>query len=218
MLRVAGYGPMSVRPLHAPSVGEQLVTQRDTFTATFCGSGARYGGATVRRARDAVHLDLAAVDVTGDTVTVTGAVGPGITQYVLGTWSTKRACSTGRHGCVSHGYELDDVVRSWPDGAYEYGEHDFVDLAPVRVQVLDAGGGAALVGQIRGFLTEYPIVEGGQAQTKRPEIQVLYRARWDRIRAWSIAARLKRAGLGARWTVAQWPEAPEAFVVAVGGG
>jgi hypothetical protein len=191
-----------------------------TFRATFCAHGGHWAGATLRSASDGQQYDLPAVEVEGDTVTVTGDVGPGYVQYVLGTWNAKSPCSAGRHGCTAYGYELDENEWSFPSGAYEWGyESAFADLRPARVQVLDAGGGAALAAKVRGALPGLgmPVLDGGAAAHPRGEIQVLYRARWDRPRAWRIAAALRDAELGYRWTVTQWAEAPEAFVVAVGG-
>jgi hypothetical protein len=188
------------------------------FSATFCGAGGKWAGATVRRAADSAHVDLPAVPVEGDAVTVSGEVGPGIVQYVVGSWTEKRPCTTGRHGCVAYGYELDGEVLVFPDDAYWGAEHGFADLQPMRVAVMDAGGGPELARKIRELLPtkKYPTVEGAKASAPRTQIEVLYRARWDRIRAWEIAATLHQAELGARWTVVHWPDAPEAFVVAVG--
>ena len=54
-----------------------------TFSATFCTEGAAYAGVTLRRASDAFHFDLPAVETQGaETVTVRGEVGPGFVQYL----------------------------------------------------------------------------------------------------------------------------------------
>jgi hypothetical protein len=189
-----------------------------TFTATMCGSGT-WAGATVRRATDGAQLDLPAVAVTGETVTVSGEVGPGIVQYFLATWEDKEPCAAGRHGCVAYGYQLRGIVEGWPKWDGEWDPHPFADFTPVSARVLDAGGGPALVKRVRDALsaaTFQRLIDGGRAAAPRTEIVVLYRGRWDRIRAWEVASRLREAEIGVRWSVAHWPEAPDAFVIAVG--
>ena len=88
---------------------------------------------------------------------------------------------------------------------------------------MDAGAGAATVEQALAVLSEptwlYGDPEtknGGKAVRMRDEVEVLYRCSWDRGRAWGIARALKDNEIGLRWSVRQWAEAPEDFVVAVG--
>lgn len=201
-----------------------------TFTATFCDQvpstcdeGAPvWGGATLRRASDSFHHDLPAAQVEGGRVTVSGEVGPGFVQYVIGTWCDKEPCTSGRHGCEAHGYELQQPSWTQPRHAYDGQEHSFAELHPLAVQLVDAGGGAQLVGKISKQLrTSSPIRfeaihDGGDARSPRDHVQILYRGRWDRVRAWKLASTLREAELGIRWSVEHWPEAPEAFVIAVG--
>ena len=193
------------------------------FQATLCTSGA-FAGATLRKASDGSHFDLPAAEVrTGPDgepipVTLRAEVGPGYVQYILAAWDRKVPCSEGRHGCTAYGYLLDEPVESYPPYAYDATiESPFLDLRPVRVSVMDAGGGPLA----KSVLTALPsagwtVVDGGPATNPRSEVQILYRARWDRPKAWAIAAALREREIGYRFSVSQWPEAPEAFVVAVG--
>ena len=207
-----------------PVVAAQGQTVSVTFcpTAVGCQDGC-FAGVTLRRASDAMHYDMEAVPLTaeqlGKPVRVSGTVGSGFVQYVAGVWEDKATCSDNpRHGCQAYGYVLNDAIWAYPNGAFEYWEmHPFVDFEPPRVQVLEAGGGSTLAWEVRTLLqADHEVVEG-TANNQRTEIQVLYRARWDRPRAWKIANTLREARLGYRWTVSQWADAPEAFVVAVGG-
>lgn len=205
-----------------PLTEPEVQYDEKTFTVTFCTGGITgFAGATLRRKTDGMHFDLEAKPIAeGDeVVTLSQEVGPGFVDYVVASWARKDPCTEGRHGCTAYGYALQDEYETWPHHAYGGSTHDFAPLSEPRVQVLDAGGGADLARKIRELLPtrNLQIVDGGKAGNPRTEIEILYRAKWDRVEAWRIAGILKDANLGFHWTVRHWPDAPEAFVIAAGG-
>lgn len=207
----------------------------DEITITFCAAvktGCEEGcwaGATVRRASDAFHHDfepvrLEAADLARP-ITVKGKPGADAVEFVIGVWADQYACGEdARHGCQAWGTLLGDELWTFPEDAYGWTYADFTDIAPRRISVLDAGGGPTLTSSVRALLEDKArlvqaegLVDGGKANNPRAEIEVMYRGLWHRPQAWALAASLRDAKLGYRWTVKHWPEAPEAFVVAVGG-
>jgi hypothetical protein len=207
------------------------------FTATVtvclesCTVATCYLGATLQAARDGSTFDLPAkefkVGKGSAQVSLSEKVGAGFTAYAVAVWSTKTPCDRAkgsRQGCIDYGYYLggendDAPLWGWPVGGWGWGQDEkFAPIGPVRVQVLDAGGGAALVGKARAALEAVakPVVDGGKAVKPRFQVEVMYRNAGDRQAAWAIVETLKTAGVGIRWDVAPWPEAPEAFVVALG--
>lgn len=202
-----------------------------TFTVTFCASGAAsecsskpcYAGATLRRAKDAFQYDLPAKEVDAEAlrapVTLAAKPGTGFVEYVVGVWPEKQKCSgSKRHGCKEYGYVLAGGEPHWsfPDDAYWGPKSSFTKIKPSRVQVLDAGGGEDLVARARTALTGWTLTDGGKAIRQRDFVVVLYRAKWGRGEAWTIAKKLRDANVGVRWDVEHWHDAPEAFVVALG--
>lgn len=213
----------------------QVVRQGEAVTVTFCPEVAKsdcaegcWAGATLRRASDASHYDLEPVRVepgaTGP-ITVKGKPGAGYVEIVVGVWAEKTACgaSEDRHGCRAWGSVLEGDLWTWPEYAYSGEYTSYTDIGPRRISVLEAGGGAAVAAKARAVLDERAdyvaeeVVDGGKAGNPRAEIEILYRGRWHRAQAWALAAMLREGGVGYRWSVKHWPEAPEAFVVAVGG-
>jgi hypothetical protein len=225
---------MAISSAHAACDADEKPSVRFSdgeISVTFCASEAInecdqdcFVGLTARRAKDAFHFDLPVMEVTekqlASPITISGNVGKDAVQYVVGVWLEKSTCTTGRHGCEAYGYRVNEPVWSFPEDAYNWHHlHDFAEIYPSRIQLLDAGGGAPLKKKVKAALEGHQtdIIDGGKADTTQNEIQVLYRARWDRGRAWSLALTLKEEDVGYHWTVKHWPDAPERFVVAVGG-
>lgn len=187
-----------------------------------CDSGC-YAGVTLRRAKDAFHFDLPVKEVSHADVekpiTLSAEIEPGFVEFLVALWGTKNACTQGpdaRHGCKTYGYVLEEVVWSFPGHGYWGGPSGFAPILPAKVKLLDAGGGAKLIRKAKRALRGHKVVPGGRAKTPRSHVEILYRAKWDRGAAWGIAGKLRKVGVGIRWDVAHWPEAPEAFVVAIG--
>jgi hypothetical protein len=227
--------------------GPPAVTyERGVFTVTFCPASMAedcvespcdrpcqhkpcYVGATVRRAKDGFQFDLPAKEITvadpWEPITLSAKVGPGYVEYVVAVWPDKVSCKdapSSRHGCSQYGYLL-----TWGDGGEGYWSHPsdaywshasrFADIQPMKVQLLDAGGGSELVARAKSTLSDFTVVDGGPATAKREHVEVLYRAKWERGFAWAIAKQLRDAKIGIRWDAKHWPDAPEDFVVALGG-
>ena len=201
--------------------GGECRAQRGLNDTGYVGDNNCFAGATLRRAEDAFHYDLPVVEVSESDlaapIRLSAKVGPGFVEYIVGVWTDKEPCSTGRHGCEAYGYLVFENRWSFPYAYAGESTHPFAKISPTRVKLLDAGGGAALVKQTKGVLEGYTFVDGGKANNTRHEIQVMYRAKWDRFKAWDLANTLEEAGAGYHWSVMHWAEAPEDFVIAVGG-
>lgn len=203
--------------------------------STSCGGGC-FLGLTVRMA-NGEQIDLPAIPVGANNVTapleIGGQVGPDAIEYQVALWRAKRQpCQSKkgqapRHGCKAYGYELLEPLWG-PEELFDIGGQltSFEPLPgkePHHIEVLDAGGGSKAVQVARGALSKLyiqqraPEIKVGAAQGTRDFVEVLYRASWHRILALRMVEELKRAGVGVRWRVRQWPEATSAFVVAVGG-
>lgn len=240
---VAGGDPAAIAP--APkfpqpavagcSVGPpQVSLSKGVFTATVCPNvEARdtiYVGVTVQDgngARKDLPYVTVPLDQRGKPVTISEEIPREYVRYVVGIWAQEIDCDADYDlggGCKRFGKGLEDNVWMWPE--WRDSDLSFEEIVPIRVQVLDSGGGAALVKQIRGSIegirpaqyevlpgAPWPIVDGGTAQKQRDHIEILYKA--DRFRP--LADRI-RASLPTdnHVVVTAWEEAPEALVVAVG--
>jgi hypothetical protein len=210
--------------LAADCPDEPVITyEKGTFRAAACipaeCEDTCYLGATLRRGSDAQHLDLAFVEgKAGEPVVVEKAVGTGYLEYIVAIWEHKSEDASHPTGFV-----LDQELLTVPGGAFGDYRYSFAAFDERAVSILDAGGGA-LTAKVAGALEALghhsipkEVQQGGKAGNTRDDIEVLYRAKWDRAVAWTIAGALSDADVGYRWRVRQWDGAPEAFVIAVGG-
>jgi hypothetical protein len=223
---------------HEPTVSYNGRTFKVSFCAENvdakrCTDGKCQAGLTLRRAKDAFQIDCPAKALSekelSDNVTLICEVGPGFVEYDLALWSGTMGCGdSARDGCRKYKYLLgtnngDMPLWSFPQSDWG-GEFTRIDPL-IKVQVLDAGGGADLVKKARAVIDaqksiargNFQASAGEKAKTKRSEIEVLYRAAWHYEAAYDIIELLKKADVGLHYKATQWPEAPTDFVVAVGG-
>jgi hypothetical protein len=146
---------------------------------------------------------------TGKPVTLKGPLPPGRTRYTVCVWAQENDSGLleGSLGGIPESTFAYDDAASWTP---------FVDV-PVRVKVLDAGGGAAAVKQVAEALEasiakrghKVKVTQGGKAQAQRAGTEVLVRD----AAHWALA---EGVALPAGATLKGWPESPESIVVAVG--
>lgn len=214
-------GASSAQPSAAGSCtqGEPDVTYKGgVFTATFCpnveAEGPVYAGATVIK-EDGTRHDLPFVTVApeqrGTPVTIKEDVGPEYEGWSTIVWQTAEDCTDGESdGCRLYGKRLYGALWATP-GWDEWGDMPFQEFKPVRVQIVDAGGGPSGVAAVRGVVGELPVVDGGKAKNARDFIEVMYRRPRFRDEADALASQLT-----GHVVVREWRDAPEAIVVAVG--
>lgn len=192
-------------------------------TATYCpnveADAELYAGATVIK-EDGTRHDLKFVtvplDQRGAPVTLTEDVGPGYEGWATVVWSQKEDCRPNGDlpgdgdGCALYGVWLDGPVWS-PEGWDGWDVLPFTEFKPVRVQLVDAGGGAAGVAAAKALVGDLPVVDGGTANTQRDFVEIMYRRPRYRSEADALASKLT-----GHVVVREWRDAPEAIVVAVG--
>lgn len=173
-------------------------------------------GLSFRKPRNAEWLDFPYVTVApkdaGKPVVFKGKLGPGFVEYVVGVWGTE--CDD----------QLCDPLAGIPVGAFgengdlAWGDATWAPLVdvPLRVRLMDAGGGAEAVKAVRAKLDAalgkqpYKVVDGGKAQKPRTGVEVLVRDAAHVGFARAISSDLKApAPTG-------WPDSPDAIVIAVG--
>lgn len=193
------------------------------FTATYCpnvtADGEVYAGATVIK-EDGTRHDLKFVtiplDQRGIPVTITEYVGAGYEGWSTVVWKAAQTCTPAQtnsdesDGCKLYGKQLWGVLWSTPAWD-EWDDMPFEEWKPVRVQLVDAGGGPEGLAAVKAAAGKLPVVDGGTANTPRDYIDVMYRRPRFRGQADDLASKLP-----GHVTVREWRDAPEALVVAVG--
>jgi hypothetical protein len=209
-------------PQFEPSVDALTVKNGEVEVRVVLNPGARkatkpfFVGLSFRKPRDGEWLDVPYVTVApkdaGKPVVFKAKLGPGFVEYVVGVWGSE--CDD----------RLCDPLAGVPAGAFgENGETSWGDATwaplvdvPLRVRLLDAGGGPAAVKAVRAKLDAalgkqpFKVVDGGKAQKPRTGVEVLVRDAAHVGFARAVSSDLKApAPTG-------WPDAPDAIVIAVG--
>ena len=204
------------------------------------GKNCEYVGVTLKRASDAFHFDFPAKAITpGETkkpITFSYKVGPGFVEYRLAHYKNKYKCKKNkysRHGCKKYGYVLGSCKKTdmycdehsiWSHPGMDFKFVNFASINKGKILLVDGGAGKNILTKSL-LILEKDIdkswkmsveIQKTKDKKDRYNIEILYRAKWDRGRAWNIAKILRQNKIGIRWKVKQWSGATSDFVVVFG--